>query len=65
MAYLSIIMGFYFAFALVLNDQPQFKHMLIRVNTLFSMLMGEVDLDVLPTSNPNMASLINIKSYFE
>ena len=63
MAYLSIIMGFYFSFALVLNDQPQFKHMLFRVNTLFSMLMGEVDLDVLPTSNPNMASLNNIKSF--
>ena len=53
MAYSSIIFGFNFAFALVLPDKPVFNHMLIRMNTIMSMLMGEVSLDVLPTSQPN------------
>ena len=56
MAYSSIIFGFNFAFALVLPNQEVFNHMLIRVNTIMSMLMGEVSLDVLPTSDPNMTN---------
>ena len=53
MAYSSILFGFFFAFALVLPDQPMFNHMLIRINTIMTMMMGEVSLDVLPTSAPD------------
>ena len=53
MAYSSIIFGFNFAFALVLPNEPAFNHMIIRVNSVMAMLMGEVSLDVFPTSQPD------------
>ena len=56
MAYSSILIGFTLAFDLLLPDKPQFNHMFIRVNTMMSMLMGEVSLDVLPTSASNGTS---------
>ena len=59
MAYSSILFGFFFAFALVLPHEAKFNHMLIRVNTIMSMLMGEVSLDVLPSSAPNATNPYN------
>eukprot|EP00092_Neocalanus_flemingeri_P007478 GFUD01008075.1.p1 GENE.GFUD01008075.1~~GFUD01008075.1.p1 ORF type:complete len:850 (+),score=222.46 GFUD01008075.1:59-2608(+) len=59
MAYSSIIFGFTLAFALVLPDKANFNHMFIRVNTIMSMLMGEVSMDVLPTSLPNATNPYN------
>lgn len=53
MAYSSIIFGFNFAFALLLPNKSEFNHMIIRMNTIMSMLMGEVDLSVFPTSQAN------------
>ena len=46
LAYSSIILGFYFAFAIVFYDKPSMMHMVYRVNKVLSMAMGEVDMSI-------------------
>ena len=46
LAYSSIILGFYFAFAIVFYDKPSMMHMVYRVNKVLSMAMGEVDMGI-------------------
>ena len=46
LAYSSIILGFYFAFAIVFYDKPEMMHMVYRVNKVLSMAMGEVDMGI-------------------
>ena len=52
-AYSSIIFGFYFSFSLIFPDDTNMNHMLIRINTLITMMMGEVSMDGLAKGNNN------------
>ena len=55
-AYSSIIFGYFFAFALLLPDNTNFNHVLVRLNTIMSMMMGEVEVGVLPMPPSNSTS---------
>ena len=50
LAYSSIILGFYFAFAIVFNDKKDMINTIFRINKILSMSMGEVDPEIL--ANP-------------
>ena len=57
LAYASIVFGFFFAFAILLPHNDVYNHMIIRVNTIMTMMMGEVDLDVLKSEpRPNASA---------
>ena len=47
LAYSSILLGFYFAFAIVFFDQDEMTNMIYRINKILSMSMGEVDPNIL------------------
>ena len=52
-AYSGIVLGYYFAFALLLPENETFNHMLIRLNTIITMMMGELEVNILPKPPKN------------
>ena len=50
-AYSSIFLGFFFAFAIAFHGDSKFGHMIYRFNTIISMVMGEVDIEALDKQN--------------
>ena len=47
-AYSGIVLGYFFAFALLLPEDKTFNHMFIRLNTIITMMMGELDVNDFP-----------------
>lgn len=51
LAYSPLIAGYFFAFAVLLPGEKSMANMVIRMNTIFTMMMGEVNLDFIASSN--------------
>ena len=56
LAYSPLIAGYFFAFAVLLPGQESVSNMIIRMNTILTMMMGEVNLDFIGTGNATTTS---------
>ena len=55
-AYSPLIAGYFFAFAVLMPEQASMSNMVVRVNTILTMMMGEVNLDVVGVDNSTSTS---------
>ena len=51
LAYSPLIAGYFFAFAVLLPENKSMRNMIVRMNTIITMMMGEVNLDFLDPGN--------------
>ena len=74
LAYSSILLGFYFAFAIVFGGETgesdeekteEMKHMISRINKILSMTIGEVDTSFLKNPQNSTSNIFDYKFWTE
>ena len=56
LAYSPLIAGYFFAFAILLPGEESMTNMIVRINTILTMMMGEVNLDYIGASDNHTTS---------
>ena len=56
LAYSPLIAGYFFAFAILLPEEDSMANMIVRMNTILTMMMGEVNLDYISSGDNHTSS---------